>query len=212
MSTLKLVNYQDMQNSIETYHFGWLQEELNQHIKLHQSVYYVDVNDACFEIMDDEGRCYYAIFRNVAKYEVALKAKDYFLLKDGNRILLNIGGKLYRFLINERKLLSENNPYQKIKCNNANEENSIYFHSISSAAHEIMIVVDNEGIAAINWDNVLWKHSFPDATSGDLELIIIMNNEVLAKYQSIYGNKPRLISFNIQTGHYKDEVFDPTKI
>ena len=101
-------------------------------------------------------------------------------------------------------------PY--LLCNDENSEKSYYFHSLSSSQHEVMIVVDREGIAALSWDNILWKHSFPDAASGDLELIKIKNNEVITKYQDIWGSDPRLLSFDIQTGQYKDELFSSTKI
>jgi hypothetical protein len=182
MSTIKPINYADIVNSLAAYHFGWSEDELATYIKEYQSKYYGNVNDARFEISDNEGNVYYAIFRTPAEDEwFVKKPKDYLLFKDQNRILLNIGGKLYRYLIKEKEVLN-NSCYDGIICNAYGKLNSPYFHSMSSVMHEIMIIVDKEGIAALNWDGVIWKLKFEWAASGYLELTELNDNDIIAKY------------------------------
>lgn len=209
----------DVLSSLDIYYFGWPQSEIDKYPQQYQSIYYGSTYDGLFELTDNEWVSYYAVFKNFAEYEVAIKSHDYLLFKDNNRVLINIGGKLYRFLINERKILEADNHYHPIKCNNETGEKSIYFHSISSAIHEIMIVVDNEGISALNWDGVLWKHKLDWAASGYLTLIAINGNDVITEYDNIVfgGNSginnyldldscgPYRLIFNIQTGFHKKE-------
>ena len=276
MSSIKPINFADMANSIDAYHFGWPEKELAAYIKQYQSKYYGSVDDAQFEITDDEGDVYYAVFKNFAEYEVAIKSKDYLLFKDQGRALFNVGGKIYRFLIKERKLdetvqychhnfrhippfepdqsllklkdlgfdteqidqIEKEQYLLKLKtlgfdiedlekpyliCNDENSTDSHYFHSLSSPQHEVMIVVDAEGIAAINWDGVLWKHKLYWASNWDLTLIAINGNNVITEYQNVvslvdtrYNKHLDLeldtglyrILFDIQTGCYKKEIIE----
>lgn len=204
MSSIKLITDFDIENSVAICYFGWQPEELVSLTKQYQSKYYGSVNDACFEIIDEAGVAYYAIFRTAAEDEwVVRKSKDYLLFKDQNRVLLNIGGKLYRYSIKERKVL-DNTCYEGIFCNDIDEPISRYFHSISSVQHEVMIVVDQAGIAAINWDGILWRHNFESAAYGYLELLSISENKIIAKYDNApMGGGLYAISFDLETGNYE---------
>jgi hypothetical protein len=202
MSSIKLITYVDINPSIHTYYIGWSEEELEAYDNQYQTQYYGSTQDARFEITDDNGNVSYAIFRSPEIDEkISPPSQDVLLFKDQNRVLLNITGKLYRFLINEKKVLDDS-CFQGILCNDFDEPISYYFHSLVSPPHEIMIVVDNEGIAALTWDHILWKHNFESASRGYLNLLAISGNEVTAKYESP-GDPDCLLSFNLQTGEEK---------
>lgn len=200
MSSLKPITYVDIVSSIETYYFGWSEEELAAYERQYQTRYYGAVQDARFEITDDQGNLFYAIFRSPdIDEQIAPPSYDTLLFKDQNRVLLNIKGKLYRFLINEKKVL-EDSCYKEILCNDFNDIESYYFHSLVSAPHEIMVVVDNEGIAALTWDTVLWKHNLEESASrGLLKLLSLSGDEITAHYEDP-GSPDRLLLFNLQTG------------
>lgn len=203
MSTIRAISYADIANSIDIYYFGWPDDELVIFREQYQSKFYGSVNDARFEIIDDAGNIYYAIFRTPAEDEwFVKKSKDYLLFNDQNRVLLNIGGKLYRYLIKERKVL-DNSCYTGIICNDFKKPKSPYFHSIVSFDHEIMLIIDSEGIAAINWNNILWKQKFEWADCGHLELSSIEDNQVVATYEDSFEDKEYSISFNLLTGKYE---------
>lgn len=192
---------------MDIYHFGWSNDELAAYIKQYQSIYYGSINDAQFDITDDEGNVYYAIFRSPAEDEwFVRKSKDYLLFKDQNRILLNIGGKLYRFLIKERKILTDA-CHDGVICNEFGKPNSPYFHSLTSPERELMVVVDCEGIAAINWQEVLWKQNFEWSDCGHLELLSINGSYVTAKYENCCEGKVYSISFNLCNGQYEMKKF-----
>lgn len=206
MSAIKCINYANIDNSRDIYYFGWAEDELSVWRKQYQSKYYGSVNDAGFENIDDEGNIYYIIFRTPAEDDWFVnKTKNYLVFKDQKRMLINVAGQLYRYLINEKKLLN-NSCYEGITCNSYSEANSPYFHSISSAVHEIMVVVDNEGVAAINWNGILWGHKFEWAYSGYLELTKFHESEVIAEYYDPTDSfSPYHLIFDIQTGAYKKE-------
>jgi hypothetical protein len=136
----------------------------------------------------------------MARYVASKKSKDYLLHKDQNRILVNAGGKLYRFLINERQLLDDDRHYHSIKFNDLDHELSAYFHSLSCSKQEIMVIVDNDGIAALAWDKVLWKHNFQWAYSGCLKLLFIEGPKIIAEYDDVNDSGLCNMSFDIQTG------------
>jgi len=203
MSTIKLMNYDNIINSIEVYCFGWSKDELADYIRQYQSKYYGSSYDGQFEITDDQGNIYYAIFRTAADNEwFVYKPKDYLLFKDQNRVLLNIGGKLYHYLISEKKIL-DNISYEGIICNDFGEANSPYFHSITSSKHELMIIVDREGVSAINWDNILWKQLFDGLDCGHLALQSIDEDYVYAMYDDYIVGKFYHVVFNLQNGKYE---------
>jgi hypothetical protein len=192
-----------MISSIDIYHFGWSEDELAVYRKQYQSKYYGSANDARFEILDNEGVLYYAIFRTAADNEWVTKSKDYLLFEDQNRVLLNIGGKLYRYLIKEKKVLNTYCYDNKIASNDFGKSISLNFHSIIPSNHKIIVVVDCEGIAAINWDNVLWKHKFEWSDCGHLELLSADDTHVIAEYEDCSKGKLYYISFNLQDGKYE---------
>lgn len=205
MSSIKSISYSDMVSTIDTYYLGWPADKLTALKKQYQAKYYGDIDDARFEIVDDEGEIYYAIFRTAADEWTVNKAKDYLLSKDQNRVLLNVGGKLYRFLIKEKILLSTA-CYDEIIGNDFDKVNSWYFHSIAAPSHEVMVVVDNEGIAAINWDKILWRYEFELTYCGNLELVSIKDNHVIAKYDDccdLYS-----IEFDLQNGTYEMKPYN----
>jgi len=179
---MKLIDYNDVQDNIDIYHFGWSQDEITAKVQEYQTRYYGDANDALFEVIDSEGYVYYAVFRTAAvDWCIVHKAKDHLLFDDDNRALLNIGTKIYRYMINERIVL-DNEVYKGlIKYNDIDKLNSPFFHSLTSTKHQVMIIVDDEGIAAMNWDRVLWKHEIKDAASGDLTLKSIDDEHILAE-------------------------------
>lgn len=192
---------------MDVYHFGQSKDEIAAYRKQYQSEYYGNTHDARFEMIDDKGTLYYAIFRSPAEDEwIIKKSIDYLLFKDQNRVLLNVAGKLYRYLIKERKLLSDTG-HAGIICNDIGQSLSPYFHSISSPIDEVMVIVDYEGIAAINWDTVIWKHAFEGADCGHLELLSINNDRIEAKYENYFEGKIYFILFDLHTGKYVIKPF-----
>lgn len=206
MSTIKPITHREINPSIHTYYVGWSAEELEAYGNQYQTQYYGSLQDARFEITDNQGNISYVIFRapEIDESFKASTSQDFLLFKDNNRVLLNITGKLYRFLINEKKALDDS-CYQGIIGNDFDDIASYYFHSLVSPSHELMIVVDCEGIAALTWDRILWKHDFERAASGYLNLLSISGDDVAAKYESP-GNPDCLLSFNLQTGEEKCEI------
>lgn len=203
MSIIKPIDYADIVNSIDVYHFGWSEGELAVYRKQYHSEYYGNINDSPYEIIDEEGNIYYAIFRSAAEDEwFVRKSKDYLLFKDKTRVLLNIGGQLYRYLIKEKRLLN-NLCYEGIIYNDYGKPNSPYFHSISSPSHEIMIIVDRDGIAAINWEGILWRGKFEWAHCGHLELLSIDGCHVIANYEDSMEGNLYLVSYDILNGKYE---------
>ncbi len=206
MKRIKLIDYSEIMPLVDVYYFGWSEHEIAEHVKQYQALYYGDIEDARFSITDKNENTYYAIFRNVADYEVARKAKDYLLFKDDNRVLFNIGGGLYRYSIEERKILDNKECYAQILCNDSDITRANYFHSISCPDLEVMIVMDDEGFAAINWDGVLWKHKFDWAYAGYLELTEIKAGMVFASAYEPINAEYYTLAFDIQTGKYTEEL------
>lgn len=203
MSSIKLITYDSILTSVDVFHFGWHQDEIAKQANKYQAKFFGSLDDACFEIIDQLGSIYYAVFRTAAEDEWFVKrAKDYLLFKDQNRVILNIGGKLYRYLIEEKEV-QNNSCYDGIICNAFGKVNSPYFHSITSPNHDLMVIVDREGIAAIDWNHILWKHQFEWSDCGHLELQSVDDTHVNAVYEDCFEGNIYSISFNLQNGKYK---------
>lgn len=63
-----------------------------------------------------------------------------------------------------------------------------------------MVIVDQEGVAAINWNSVLWKQKFELLNSQELILYAIEKGNVIVKYENILEESTLFLSFDIETG------------
>ena len=209
MIPIKLISSSDIiQSDIDICYFGWTKVELDKCIADFKqnchSIFYGSINDALFECIDERGIIYYAVFKG-SENDDAIKQNDYVVFKDNNRVLLNINGTIYRFLINQGKSPQNETFYREIPVN------SYLFRSLSSDLYEVMIVADDEIIAALKWEGVMWKHYLDYATA--LELIEIQNDRVITEIET-HGGLTRLnndllesscinrIFFNVKTGAY----------
>ena len=216
MNSVKLLTPSDIKflNSIDNFFssvdilcFGWSQDELESQVSYYrQSLQMPDYEgneNPLFEITDQEGVSYYVVFRSGG-----VGNEGFILSKDTNRLLVNAGGTFYRYLINERKVLS-NECYQGIISSNFWERNSqIYFDSMAIPEYESMAIIDEEGVAAINWEGILWKQPIQFANAGYLEFRSFKDPYVLVDYCHPPHDPPNLLlSFHIQTGEYSPKVF-----
>ena len=202
MSIVKHIDYANIDYSMNAYYFGWTKDELSalkkQYLSQYYSKYYGNSDDICFEITDNNGNIYYAIFRaGIPDTYHVTNPKSYLLFKDQNRLLINVGHQFYRFLIKENAILDDS-CYNGIICD------SQYLSSKPLVLHEVMIIVDDEGIAAINWDGVLWKEEFYWASAGYLRLMPFDSNHISAEYYDPAKGCDYRLVFNMQNGSYKE--------
>lgn len=205
MILINTIDHKKMLDFIDVHYYGLNECDIDKFTSDYQSNYYGNDDDACFEIYDNTGALYYAVFKNFAHYPAAKKSKSYLLFNGNNRVLINVGGMIYRYLIEDKKILPHDDLYQSVMQNDASKERSMYFQSLASPENELMIIVDCEGIACLNWEGVLWKKHIEWAYAGYLKLLFIENNCVITEYEDLSAGKDKeRISFDIHTGVSKD--------
>lgn len=173
MSDIKIINSTDIDISNEIVYFGWTEADIRNYKTNHQTTFLGFTGDTILEVTSDNEQIYYAIFRS----GVSLKHQRQFLLADKMCfVIVNANGIIYRFDSIDRKCLD-------ISCYSNIEFNSTYFTSDVSLVLGIMAIVDNQGIAVINWDGVLWKKNFKYAYADNLKVTAISQQYVSLTYE-----------------------------
>lgn len=172
MSEIKIINSADIDISNEIVYFGWTEADIKNYKTSYQTTFLGFPEDMILEVTTCDEQIYYAIFRSGE----SLKYQRQFLLADKMCfIIVNANGILYRFDSIERKCLD-------ISCYSNIKLNSAYFASDVSLELGIMTIVDDEGVAVINWNSVLWKKNFRYAYADNLKVSAISQQYVLLEY------------------------------
>jgi hypothetical protein len=202
MNTIKLIeNTRQIHPDIDIYYFGWNDSEIEKYKNNYQGNFLGGDRDAKLEIFDGLGKHFYAIFKGYpecggSELDLQNKKIDYLVFKDGNRVLLNVFGKLYRFLIDEKLSLSTeqfDSFFKSVMYPNS------YIPSLSSSEYELMVFAESQ-IIAISWDKICWKYTQDNADIYDFELLSIDNNILRIHHRNHLLIGEEIMCFNVQTG------------
>lgn len=197
MSEIKVVNIDKISPSYDIYYGGWSDAELTNYRNDYQSRFVGDDKDFKLEIITDELNIYYVICRAGQSFK---KQCQFFIEETQSVAVINANGNIYRFDINQRKFL-DISCYKEILFDNTQNKGNIspYLKSEISPDKGIMVIVDDNGIAAINWNKVLWKQKYAWAYADYIQFVEITKTSVIIKIEPPDGDMKKM-SLNILTG------------
>ena len=111
--------------------------------------------------------------------------------------MLNVFGKLYRFLINEKSSLSTeqfNDFFKSVMY-----PNSIFLPCLHQNMNLKTVFAESQ-IVAISWDKICWKYTQDNADIYDFELLSIDNNILRIHHRNHLMIGEEIMCFNLQTG------------
>lgn len=197
MTEIKQVFLDDIIDVFDIYRCGWSKKDLQDYEANYQTKFLGDSNDLGLEIITNNNQLFYVIF----KAGESLKNQMQFILEETKFLLIiNANGNIYRFDLIDRKLMS-NDCYTTVLFDNTQDKGNIspYLATAVSPDSKIMIVIDEEGVAAINWEKVLWKRKFEWAYADYVRILTVSNSSVVLKIDPPNGSV-KTVTLNIVTG------------
>lgn len=184
-------------DSFPVYYYFYSQDEIDSKQKSYQCNFYGDESDLLILCEDDDCECFYAIFRNFPS--TSRNNQSVLKFKNSDRLLINSGTAIYHFYINERICEKVDAGYGFF----SEEESHIY--SLSSSEDEIMVITNNKGLVAINWNTILWTHPFRYAFAGYLIPLKIIDHVLHIEYFDGSNGNDLLLMLDIFTGKIIEE-------
>jgi hypothetical protein len=204
MSEIKIINKDEIPSNCDIYYGGWSDAELKKYKEDYQTRFLGNTQDFKLEIITDYVEPYYIICR---AGESSKNECQFFIAEPQFTAVINANGNIYRFDIAEKKFL-DHSCYKEILFDNTQDKGNVspYLNAEVSPCSGIMVVVDNEGISAINWSKVLWKKSYRWAYADYLQVVLITNTSVVIEIDPPDGDMKR-ISLNITTGEEEASTY-----
>ncbi len=198
MTEIKLINANDITFGYDIYYGGWSDDELKKYKDDYQARFLGNAIDFRLEVIADDLESYYVICRAGESY----KNQRQFFIEEAKFIaVINVNGNIYRFDLAEKKFL-DHNCYEKVLFDNTQNKGSIssYLTTAISPYANIMIVVDDEGISAIDWNKVLWKRMYSWAYADYLKILEITEKSVVIELDPP-DDEIKKIAINIISGN-----------
>ncbi len=189
MSEIKIINSADIDTSNAIIYFGWTETDIKNYKINHQTIFVGFAEDTLLEVTTADMQVYYAVFRSG---ESQKNQRQCLLVDNTHNVLVNANGIIYRFDSIQRKCLDTD-------CYNDIEINSTYFATDISPELSLMTVIDNEGVAVINWSGVLWKKDFDYANADYLNVTAITQKNISITYEPP-GEEIQYIKLDTYTG------------
>lgn len=197
----QLVKCDDINIIYPIYQFGWSDDYIAMKEAELQAVFLGDnYDDARYEVTDSNGNITYLIFRAGQSFH---RVPDQLFNSESGILLVNSAGNLYRYDVLNNKSL-DNSCYSLIDMAEIFNDSPCYFASKSLASANIMVVVDDEGVATINDSKILWKRNFEWAYADYIKILSVSSTEIQIEDESPileYGEKVSLCTL---TGEIKD--------
>lgn len=198
MTEIKLINENDITFGNNIYYGGWSDDELKKYKDDYQARFLGNANDFRLEVIADDLESYYVICHAGESF----KNQCQFFIEEAQFIaVINANGNVYRFDIVEKKFL-DHSCYKEVLFDNTQNKGNIspYLTAEISPYITIMIVVDNEGISAIDWNKVLWKRKYYWAYADYLKILEITKKLVVIELDPP-DDEIKKISINIISGN-----------
>mgnify|MGYP001411689683 CR=1 FL=1 len=181
------------------YRFGWSGDYIVEQEAGIQAVFLGDnYDDARYEVIDSSGDIAYLIFRAGQSF---YKMPDQLFNPASGILLVNAAGNLYRYDCLNNCCL-DNSCYALIDMVDRFDDSFYYFASKISESANLMVVVDGEGVAAIDDSKVLWKRDFEWAYADYIKILSVTGTEVEIEDSSPDGGHTTLI-LSAMTGEVK---------
>jgi len=202
MSEIKIISKDEIPLNHDIYYGGWSDAELKKYKEDYQALFLGNSEDCKLEVITDYSEPYYIICRAGESFHNQCR---FFIEEPQSTAVTNANGNIYRFDIAERTFL-DHSCYQEILFDNTQDKGNIspYLKTEISPYSGIMVVVDDEGVSAINWNKVLWKKKYHWAYADYLQVISITNTSVVIEIDPPDSDIKK-ISLNITTG--EEETF-----
>jgi hypothetical protein len=193
MSSFRIVSSQDLCNTIPVMYFGYQPIEVENFQKNYQSIFIGQSDDLILELITDAGEIYHAILKAgtsmIGKFAILPFRKT-------DRLLIFVKGALYRISINDKKCYS-NNVFFPDRCDDFVQR---YSHAMASDKHQMLILVDDEGVRSLTWENVLWECPLEWTESCYLKLLGIDGDQIQLDYYAPDDGGEESVKIDINKG------------
>jgi|GEM_PF-3622417 len=179
------------------YYCGWSEEELKNYEMDCQTIFLGTIKDAIFKIVMNDTEVYHIVFRAGE----SLRSQVRWIFETSqSTLVVHVNGNIYRFHLLHRQYL-DSHCYAKVLFDNtSNMQNlSPFLLSEVSPDEKMMVVIDTEGVAVLNWEKVLWKRSLEWAYADYVRIREVSNSSVVIFCNPPDENKKQM-AFDIFTG------------
>ena len=114
--------------------------------------------------------------------------------------VINANGNIYRFDLLQKKFL-DCSCYEAICFDNMPNKQRIspYLKTEIATNEKIMLVIDDNGVAAINCEKMMWKRKYDWAYADYLRIVSVTNLSVMVELAEPSGSI-EIITLNVLTG------------
>ncbi len=197
MLEIKIIDKDEIPVNHDIYYGGWSDAELKKYKEDYQARFLGNIEDIRLEVITDYSEPYYIICCAGKSF----KNQRQFFIEEAKRIIvINANGNVYRFDIAKKKFL-DHSCYKEVFFDNTQNKGNIspYLTTEVSSYRAIMLVIDDEGISAINWNKVLWKRKYDWAYADDLKILEITEKTVVVELDPPDGEREEIL-INIMSG------------
>lgn len=181
----------------EFYYVGWPDIDLKNKQDNYQARYLGEVEDFRLKVIEDDLSEYFLICRSGKSF---VNQRQFFLEESKCIAVINANGNIYRFDLFQKSFL-ECSCYKEIWFDNIENKEDIswYLKTEVSSDGKIMLVIDAQGVAAINSEKMLWKRKYDWAYADYLRIISVTDTSVVIESAAPWDNEIILL-LNVLTG------------